>query len=101
LILGAAHFGQRGLPSEQDLDALKLTTEQRRRVAEACEDYADLHREGDRRSAWDDAGKVAAEIIGELPAEQRDAAFYEPERDELAGLNPEELAALVPPRYSN
>jgi hypothetical protein len=93
-IADAAHHGRRGLPSEAELDALKLSPYLRARVKEACQVYAEIHDSGEQKLAWDCADEESAWVLERLPAEQRDLSFYAPEQVAETS-DPRELAARV------
>lgn len=92
LVTAAAH-GDRQLPTQAQLDALKLTAEKRRLVAEACEKAAAVKATGHNADARREARAAAAEIVGGLPDEQRSPDYLRPPEPEPT--DPAALAAQV------
>lgn len=95
LLRDAGLHGRPGLPSAGELDALRLSPEQRERVARACHDAAATHETGNHAAAWLQADQAASEVIKSLTdVEQRPDYLDEPE--DLEGLGPSELADRIP-----
>lgn len=61
LIMMAAYYGRRGMPSAADIEALPFN--QRNRVAVACKHVAKIHGTGFQADAWRRADELAIEII--------------------------------------
>ena len=94
----AGYGGRRGLPSEHELDALKLPGAIRKRLLEGCCEAAAIKDEGRHAEAWAHADTLAAELISGL-----DESMFTPEAfarrteppDMTASMTPAELAALA------
>ena len=93
LLAECVHAGS--LPTESELDALKLDRRARELVRDAAAAAHAMHATGERGSALERALRSSARIIAALPAEQRDPTYLcEPE--DLDGLGPIALAEMVP-----
>jgi len=101
MIRVAAYDGARALPSDAELDALKLPPAARKAVLEHCREVAAMNDRGTHAAAWVRADELAAGLIDSLPDELADPDEFERRLrppDTTVGLSPRELAALVP-RY--
>ena len=94
LVRDASYFA--ALPTDDDLDRLDLPAGLRQALVDACTHAAELHDAGSHQDAWQRGDEAAARLIGQLPEEQRDPAYYADDRDPLAGIDdPRELAEAV------
>lgn len=96
LVADAAQHGRRGLPSNEDLDALKVNHELRDSVKKACQAVAEVWETGEQRTAWEVGDEKAARLIERLPKAQRSPSYYEPADPHADVTDPRELAALIP-----
>jgi len=80
-------------PTDADLDALNLSVDERKRVAEAAATILERRAEGAFGAARSHAAEQAGEIVHRLPAEQQAADYLESPEPELT--DPAELAAQV------
>lgn len=88
--------GRRALPSEPELDALRLSPGIRRQVQKACAEVAELHEAGLNQKARSLAEERAGEILDALPPEIADNNEYlRPAEDPLTEYDPATLAAAV------
>lgn len=94
-IRDAAYGGRRCLPSETDLDDLRLSPSLRTRVEEACQEVARVHDTGAHQDAWKLGDEKAAAILELVPEKQRAPGFYQ-QRDPLSDeTDPAVLAAAI------
>lgn len=70
------------------------------RLRSDCDDLAAIHDEGRHSDAWATADELATFHLEGLDERFLDPDYNAPPEDDLTGLGPAELAALVPPRYS-
>lgn len=98
MIRTAAYGGGRGLPTQRELDALKLSPSSRASVETACKDVAKIHDTGMHQDAWMAAEERAGLIIDALPERQQadDCIAREaPGSEALVPNHPAALARLV------
>ena len=88
-----AYFGT--TPSADDLDDLKLPDATLRRVRDAAAKAVEMRESGDRAGANEYAADASLEILGDLPAEQRDPNYAHVDPLERVS-DPAELAARIP-----
>lgn len=90
-LLDAAALGQ--IPSEPELDALRLAPDKRRKVADAAVNAAAAKAVGENREATRLARDSADQIVAGLPPELRNPDYLRPADTEPD--DPESLAAQV------
>lgn len=90
-LLSAAAQG--GLPSQPELDELRLSPGDRRKVEEAAKVAAAHKAEGSNKAARDAARESATRIVAELPGEQQSPDYLRPPDNQPD--DPEALAARV------
>lgn len=87
-------YGARALPSKTELDSLKLGPRDRKALEVALNDVAELRDDPDHNpaelSARELAEQRAGEVVGGLPDEQKDRAWFERSEEDLSTLGPAE-----------
>ena len=87
-------YGKRALPSQAEIDKLGLGQRDRKALEVALKDVATLRDDPNRDvSARVEAERRAGEVVGGLPDEQIDPAWFTRETEDLTQLGPAELAA--------
>jgi hypothetical protein len=74
----AAFHGEGAIPSQAELDRLKLPGVATREVAKAAREAATEHGTGRQAQAWSMGDEAAAKIIDGLAGEQRDPTYLDP-----------------------
>ena len=101
MIALAGAYGERALPTEAEIDKLGLSPRDRKALEIGLADVAALRDDPDRATyAVEEAERRAGEIIGGLPTEQRNPAWYTRVERDLTQMTPRQLADLVPEMWS-